>query len=79
MSESDDRSFDFDHDLKAPTAIDHLIRYTDKPRPIACEHVHIPNDAAPDELAIFDARDGVADGAWLSAIGESFADLDDWR
>lgn len=42
-------------------------------------HVRTPNPDAPDELAIFEADEQTADGAWISAHGESFVALENAR
>ncbi len=41
--------------------------------------VHVENDGAPDEYAIFAADTGAMTTVWLSASGDGFVDLDDWR
>jgi len=43
------------------------------------DHVLIPGDTWPDELAIFDADEQTADGQWLSAIGEGESFVDLWE
>lgn len=70
MTESDDSGFQFNPDLETPHA--NQIRGT-------TDQIIIDGETWPDELAIFDTRDEVAGGAWISAIGESFVSLDDWR
>ena len=45
------------------------------------EHLHVRNGDEPDELILIpaDATDEELATAWMTAIGDSFVDLDDWR
>ncbi|PGF14255.1 hypothetical protein CP556_24940 [Natrinema sp. CBA1119] len=74
MSESESESDPFDYvspsDLESPHA---------NQRRDAISRVQIENDDWPDELAIFDASGELAEQAWISASGESFVALADWR
>lgn len=43
------------------------------------DDIHVENPSGPDEFAIFDVSDEMANDVWISALGESFVDAEEMR